>query len=85
MPRYEIYWEDEREKLRQIKLEVCHALRRKAERNGWSQKEFAVYMRTNETYASRILRKRVDKISLTKLFIFLARIDGGFRILIANR
>lgn len=66
-----------------VKLEICTCIRRIAMRNGWRQKDLAMRLLVSESTASRIIRLRLDQLTVGQLFNYLARLDAHFRIMIS--
>jgi hypothetical protein len=72
-----------REKIYQIKCELCHVLKRFAGRQGWTEKQFALHAGCARTTSSYIENLRVDELTVGQLFTYLARIEPRFRMLIS--
>ena len=70
-------------KLDHVKIEVCQSIRRIAMRNGWDQRLLARHIGTSESSVSRVIRHRVDELTLNQLFRYLAILEPNFKIQIS--
>lgn len=72
------------DKLNEVKMELCKAIRRVAWREGWTQEQLAIYCGTNETWISLAVRHEVEKLTVNQLFRYLIIISPGLRMMIAT-
>jgi len=66
-----------------VKRELCLVLRRIALQNGWTQREYAWYLRTSPSRVTDVVRFDLDKLTVSQLFNYLAKARPDFRILIS--
>lgn len=74
---------DKQERIDNVKREICYTIRRLIVRNRWSQKRVANLLNTSESAISRVVNLRVEQLTLTQLFRYLAALEPKFRVLIA--
>lgn len=67
-------------RIEDLKRQVCDWIRRMITRRGWTQADAAFYLRTDKGNLSRVLRYKVEGISLDRLFRYLALMEPNFRI-----
>ena len=66
-----------------MKVELCHIIKRACGRKGWSQRESALRLGTSRCCMHNVDRLKVDKLTLSQLFRYLARAEPRFQMLIA--
>ncbi len=72
-----------RDKLNEVKKEICFLIGRIQFRNGYSQKALGRYMGTTQSNASLVMKFRVEELTINQLFKYLVRLEPRFRVLIA--
>ena len=72
----------EKEKINEVKRQICQRIRRIAFRYGWTQRELAFHLSVSQSTASRVVRLRVEQLTLNQLFAYLARLCPQLEILI---
>lgn len=72
-------------KLIEVKLYLCHRVKRACERNGWDQRQAAAHLGTSSDRMHLMDRLKVEKLTVNILFRYLASADPGFELLIALR
>lgn len=72
------------DKLDEVKLELCMAIRRVAGREGWTASEMAIYCGTNETRIGHVMSKKFKSLTVNQLIRYLIVLYPRFRILIAT-
>ncbi|PWU13535.1 MAG: hypothetical protein C5B49_14590 [Bdellovibrio sp.] len=72
------------EKIREVKESLCEALRKIAIEDGWTQKQLAITIGTSEANVSRFIRFRTEHLTINQLFLYLAKLNPNFKILIAR-
>jgi predicted XRE-type DNA-binding protein len=71
------------EKITEVKIELCRAIRRVAMREGWSQKDMARYLSASESRVGHAVRFQVDKLTLNQLFLYLTVLYPQFRVMVS--
>lgn len=81
--RRKVQFEPREEKLDEVKLYICQILRQVALRQGWTQREFAWYLRTSPSCVSLVVRGHVHRLTLNQLFHYLVMAQPHFQLLIS--
>jgi len=71
------------QKLKEIKTELCHLIKRSARRRNYDQKTMAFYMGTTPSNASLVDNIRIEQLTINQLFRYLVNLEPNFRMLIA--
>ncbi len=72
------------DKLNEVKMEVCLALRRVAMREGWSQHKMALYCGASPSRMGKAVRLQVDDLTVGQVFNYLASLYPRFRIQVST-
>jgi hypothetical protein len=72
-----------REKLKEVKLELCYLIKRHQARENLTAKALAFYMGTSQSNVSLVSRLNVDKLTINQLFRYLVLLEPEFKMLIA--
>jgi len=69
----------------EIKTELCNVIQQVARRRQWRGYELALYAGCARTTICYVENKNIDRLTIGQLFKYLARIEPGFKMLIAIR
>jgi len=83
MGRDNYYTPSTEEKMAEVKMEICHILRREILYSPRSQREIAWRLGTSQGNVSRVLNRRVENLTINQLFRYLAILKPDFKILVA--
>jgi predicted XRE-type DNA-binding protein len=64
-----------RDKLNDVKKDICILIGRIQFRNGYSQKVLGHYMGTSQSNASLVMKMQVEELTINQLFKYLVRLE----------
>ena len=85
MSRKSDFMPEPKEKLNEIKFEICRVLDHEMHNQRRTQKELARRLGTTESCISRVRNRKVDHVTFNQLFRYLAVLNPNFKIMIAPR
>jgi len=75
---------DFRRKKEELKLYLCHSIKRVVRKRNWNQREAAFRMGTTASRVSHVDRLKLNKLTIKQLFQYLINIAPHFEILIST-
>lgn len=82
MSRAPVRFGNKEESLDPVKIELCLAIDRAIARKGWTYTAAAIQMGTSRANISRVVNKKIDKLTLNQLFGYLSRVCPEFRFML---
>jgi predicted XRE-type DNA-binding protein len=72
------------EKLKEIKIYLCHILRKIITQQRWEQRETAWMLGTSEAAVSRMVNFQTEFLTINLLFKYIVILDPYFELMISN-
>jgi predicted XRE-type DNA-binding protein len=72
-----------RERIDELKLEIIQEIKKEIRRKKWNQQEAARAMETSRSCIHLIETLKIEQLTVSQLFKYLARLEPKFRILIS--
>lgn len=66
-----------------LKMDLCFIIQREVLRKQWTQKQMSIYLGTSRAICSQIDYRKIKKLTVSQLFLYLAKIAPHFQCLIA--
>jgi len=75
---------EQQDRLNEVKRQICYLINQYTSRYQVTNRQLAWRMQTSLSCASKVLNYKFEKLSLSQLFKYLARLYPRFKVLIAS-